>query len=346
MRILSLTGGGVRGLIPSIILHRLEQITGKHPTELFDLIVGTSTGAMIACVLTVPTPSDPKKPKYGTERLIDVYLKESKFTFENSMWKNLTTIYGIYGPRYYTKNRDDKFNEWIGETRLKDTVVDVLIPSYDMTTREPYIFKTRKAQRDPEKEDFLMTDVVKAATSAPTIFPPHLINGHLYLDALHAKNPTMIALVEALTHYDAKPEDVFILSIGTGYSSNEYQDHKKIIQSGPAFLVEVVNSIINSNTVGTTYMVNKLLPNKDQCLYLDIELDDANMGITDISQANLDLIEKKATDFINENEDVLFSFAQKLDPSLTTKKEYKNDTSLTTKKDTNVDTNNPTTKQP
>src|ERR1700710_2167569 len=92
-RILSISGGGSRGIIPALVLVRLEQITGRHATELFDLFIGTSTGAMITSVLNIPKGGDgddgKKVPKYGAKDLLDVYIKEGPIVFESSMWKKM-----------------------------------------------------------------------------------------------------------------------------------------------------------------------------------------------------------------------------------------------------------------
>src|ERR1700710_906092 len=93
-RILSISGGGSRGIIPSLILLRLEQMTGRHATELFDLFIGTSTGAMITSVLNIPkekSTDEKKEPKYNAKDLLDVYIKEGPIVFESSMWKKMTT---------------------------------------------------------------------------------------------------------------------------------------------------------------------------------------------------------------------------------------------------------------
>src|SRR6478609_4499660 len=65
-RVLSISGGGTRGIIPSLILLRLEQITGHHVTDMFDLLIGTSTGAMICGVLTIPQKQQNKIEKTKT----------------------------------------------------------------------------------------------------------------------------------------------------------------------------------------------------------------------------------------------------------------------------------------
>ena len=321
-RILSISGGGSRGIIPSLVLLKLEQITGRHPCEMFDLFIGTSTGAMISAVLNIPSDPPPiasqdlaqeNKPwKYSTKDLLDVYIKEGPIVFESSMWKKMTTINGIYGPMYYTKNRDERFKVWMGETRLKDMLKDVIFTSYDMCTKSPIFFKSRKA-RSEESEDFLLTDCIKAATAAPTVWPPHPIRDGLYMDALYAKNPTMFSIIEAIHHYNLPTEDVLVASLGTGYS-RKHVDPKKIITSGPSFLVEAFNSTINANTMSTMYMIRCLVKDPNNILDIDIPLSEEHMGITDVSKEHVNYLIKVTHEYMAEHEEELLNFARLLIP--------------------------------
>lgn len=316
-RILAIDGGGNRGIIPSIILMRLEQITGKHPTELFDLFVGTSTGSIIAAVLTTPNTvaektQDSPKWKYSAKDLLDVYIKEGTVTFESSMWKKMSTINGIYGPMYYTKNRDDRFNVWLGDVCLKDTISDVVITAYNMCSKAPVFFKTRKARLDNE-DDYLLKDVIKSATAAPTIWPPFLMKNELYMDALFGKNPTLFGIIEALKHYEESLDNIAILSLGTGFL-RKHEEASKIAVSGPSFLMEVFNSTINANTMSTTYMIQQLLCGNSQMLRMDFPLPEENMGICDMSKKNIDFIIKSTHEYLLKHDQELKDFAKKLLP--------------------------------
>jgi patatin-like phospholipase/acyl hydrolase len=334
-RILSISGGGTRGIIPSLILLRLEQITGCLIGDLFDLFIGTSTGAMICAVLTIPKfePVDGKEanassavvPKYTSKDLLDVYLKEGPMVFESSRWRRVTTINGVYGPMYYTKNRDERFNVWMGDTRLKDLMGDVLFTSYDLCTKSPIFFKSRKARSEAES-DYLLSDCIKAATAAPTVWSPHLIRLEddtsekkellregLYMDALHGKNPSMFALVEAIKHYGVSAEDVVLLSLGTGHS-RKHEDPKKIVITGPAFLMEAFNNTINANTMSTMYMVRALIRNPSQVLDLDPPLSEEHMGITDVSREHIDYMIKVTQEYMAQHEEEIVAFAKLLMP--------------------------------
>ena len=306
-RILSAQGGGIRGVIIVMVLIKLEEITGKHSTELFDLFVGTSTGSLITSVLTIP--GDDGKPKYSAKDLLDIYVKEAPITFESSMWKRVSTAWGMYGAQYYTKNRDERFAAWVKDVHIKDTLKDIVIPSYDLSTQTPIFFKTRKGRLD-DKDNHLLLDVVKAATAAPTIFPPHPCGDALYMDALFGKNPLLFGITEALKHYDASLDNLLILSLGTGFP--ERKDKARLSQTGPAFLVEVFNSTINANTVSATYMAQTLLKDPSNLLSIDFALPENHMGITDVSKGNLDFLIGVTNSWLDDNIDLLKTFADKL----------------------------------
>lgn len=342
--ILSCCGGGTRGIIPSLVLDKLFQLTGKHPTEMFDIMVGTSTGAIITTVLNVRDDAciditltrpieDPiyparnpdsqiqetvlldkifpytTRPKYSTKDLIHIYQNEAKNTLESSLWKRIYTMNGLYGAMFSTTNRDIKFKEWLGDNRLKDTLTDLMITSYDMCTQTPVFFKTRKAKVD-ESRDYSLQDILKAATAAPTIWPPFHFNDTLYMDALYAKNPTLFGVIEALKHYSVHPQDIHVLSIGTGYSSNTY-DIKQITTSGLEFLGNVFDSTLISNNVSTLYITNLLIGHSN-LLRLDVPLDNSLLSPCDFSKKTLDDIMEKTTNYINENEKQLLDFINKM----------------------------------
>jgi patatin-like phospholipase/acyl hydrolase len=333
--ILSCCGGGTRGIIPSLILDKISEITGKHPTDLFDIMIGSSTGAIITTILNIPNnkviditlteyndqgkqgetvvlesikPWE-KLPKYNTQDLIHIYQNEARNTLESSLWKRISTMNGLYGAMFSTTIRDVKFNEWVGDINLSDTLTDMIITSYDMCTQEPVFFKTRKAKAEKGR-DYLLQDVLKASTAAPTIWPPYNFNDTLYMDALYAKNPTLFGVIEALKHYSVQPQDIHVLSIGTGISENKY-NIKQITTTGLEYLSNVFDSTLISNNASTLY-ITKLLIGSSNILRLDLPLDNSLLGTCDFSKKTIDEIKDKTTEYINENIEAIQEFAKLL----------------------------------
>jgi uncharacterized protein len=338
-RILSISGGGSRGIIPVIVLMRLEQLTGRHVTELFDLSIGTSTGAMITAALNVPRKMDDtdaaddddavkqsietdssvvrvdngnlnprRKWKYTAQDLVDIYLKEAPLVFEKSLLKQWYTINGIYGHLYDTKKRDERFEVWMGTTCLRETLSDIVLTSYERCEETPVFFKSRKAKLN-ESCDFLLSDCVKASTAAPTVWPYHQICDNLYMDALYAKNPSMFGIFEAHRYYGIAYEDMILVSLGTGYVKNRVEA-KDVLMSGIGFYKDAFNSVINANTKCVTHMVKSLV----QTLEIDVSLPEQHMGITDVDKNHMNYMIKVTEDYLKEYDEQIREFARLLVP--------------------------------
>ena len=91
--ILSIDGGGIRGIIPAMILAEIERRTGCRTAQLFDLIAGTSTGGVLALGLTVPDEKR-KRPKYKASQLVSFYEEDGKEVF-HSFWQNVVSLHGL-----------------------------------------------------------------------------------------------------------------------------------------------------------------------------------------------------------------------------------------------------------
>src|SRR5512133_1606572 len=98
MNVLSVDGGGIRGVIPAMVLADLEERTGKHTAELFDLIAGTSTGGIIALALTVPDKDG--KPRWMAADLVDLYLIEGPRIFEHSIGHEFESGLGLLDQKF------------------------------------------------------------------------------------------------------------------------------------------------------------------------------------------------------------------------------------------------------
>jgi len=244
-RILSCDGGGTRSIISLVFLDKISQITGKHPTELFDLFVGSSAGAILVALINMRDNSE-RGYKYSTKDLKELYLSESSLLLESSYWRRFVTINGIYGNMYCTKKRDEKLKSWFNSSELKDSIKDIIIPSFSLTDGVPVLFKSRKAKCN-EKDNYLVEDVIRASTALPTIFPPHKlvktigdkVEEFYCIDAIYAKNPVLFGISEVINKYERTTDNLLILSLGTGYSKADQFEGSRVI-SGVTFLTNVL----------------------------------------------------------------------------------------------------------
>ena len=85
--VLSIDGGGIRGIIPAMVIHYLEQQTNRPAMELFDLVAGTSTGGIIGLGLALPSPTHSNKPRFSAKALADLYAQRGSAIFHRSFWR-------------------------------------------------------------------------------------------------------------------------------------------------------------------------------------------------------------------------------------------------------------------
>src|SRR4051794_29193906 len=169
MNVLSVDGGGIRGVIPAMVLANLEERTGRHTAELFDLVAGTSTGGIIALALTVP--GEDGTPRWTANDLVGLYLTEGPRIFHHSIGRMLETGLGLLEERYDAKPLDQTLKTYLGDAMISEALTDVLVTSYALEHRKPFFFKTDRAKEKPE-HDWAMHEAARATAAAPTYFEP------------------------------------------------------------------------------------------------------------------------------------------------------------------------------
>lgn len=221
VNVLSIDGGGIRGVLPAQILtyveEKLTEIYGK-PTKLsdhFDLIAGTSTGGILASIYCFPDKHG--KPKYSAEEALNLYMENGGKIFKRQ-FRWIYTLVGIIGPRYNVKNTENIFKKYFGEVRIKESTSHLMVPSIDNLNRNIYFFKSYKGETN-EAHNLLFYDAVRATSAAPSYFKPH----HIFIDnkerslidgGLGINNPTVSAYIEVENLYPSVKK-INVLSIGT-----------------------------------------------------------------------------------------------------------------------------------
>ena len=233
LKVLSLDGGGIRGIIPAVVLIQLEkkiQIkTGNSSARLsdyFDLIVGSSVGGLITSLLLLPDKDN--KPVYSANDILDLFLSHGKDIFKWDPAQSFKSFFTLCDEQYPDKYINSILNEYLGSSRLSSLLKPALITAYDIERRKAIFFRSHKAKLD-NNYDFYLKDVVRSTTAAPTYFEPALIKSlsntyYALIDGgIFANNPAMCGFVEALELIqNASPENILFLSIGTGITSKAY----------------------------------------------------------------------------------------------------------------------------
>jgi uncharacterized protein len=162
MRILAIDGGGIRGIIPALVLAEIERRSGRRTFELFDLIAGTSTGGILACALCAPEP-------LPAEKLVALYEEEGPEIFSRSVFQEIRSAGGLADEKYDSAALDRALDRFLSDKRLSSSRPDLIVPAYDTAEPGPYFFKSRKA-RESEADDFSLAVVARATSAAPTSF--------------------------------------------------------------------------------------------------------------------------------------------------------------------------------
>ena len=238
-RILCVDGGGIRGLIPALVIAELERRIQKRAgdqarvSDYFHMFAGTSTGGLVALSLTAPDPENPQRPGVTGGELARFYTDDGPGIFHRSLWQKLRTLWGWLGPKYTLGPLQSAIEKRLGTTHIEHALRELVVTSYDMTNREPYFFKRWRARELPESDrNRPLADAGLATSAAPTYFPSHELDGRALVDGgVFAANPVIVAVVEALKRFGDDPhhldqDDLLVVSLGTGLHEDGYKQEE------------------------------------------------------------------------------------------------------------------------
>ncbi|CAL5013010.1 unnamed protein product [Urochloa decumbens] len=257
--VLSIDGGGVRGIIPGTILAFLEeklQELDNRPdariAEYFDVIAGTSTGGLVTAMLTAPSPDDKNRPLFAAKDINEFYLKHCPKIFPPGRAGGPLGLFKsiMGGPKYDGKYLHSVIRELLGETRVSDALRNIVIPTFDIKLLQPTIFSKYDAENDVSK-DALLSDVCISTSAAPTYLPGHQFETkykdgntrafNLIDGGVAANNPTLLAMTHVSKQilmgnkdfFPIKPADYgkfMVLSLGTGSAKVEEEKSFDAVQ--------------------------------------------------------------------------------------------------------------------
>jgi uncharacterized protein len=265
IKVLSIDGGGIRGIIPAMVLSEIEKRTKKSIAELFQLIVGTSTGGILTLGLTKPDSKG--KPQYSAADMVQLYQKEGKRIFCRSLGHRIQALGFILREKYPACGIETVLSEYFGDTHLKEALTDVLITAYDTESRDSWFFKSSKA-KDPNhpEANFWMRDVARATSAAPTYFSPAKIKSNTMIDyyslidgGVFANNPAMCAYVEAISSHQGNQEDIMVVSLGTGELTRPLP-YVKVKHWGARWAQPILDIVFDGVSDTVDYQLRQLLP--------------------------------------------------------------------------------------
>ena len=210
-KILSLDGGGIRGIFPAGVLAYLEEkcLDGQPIGDYFDLITGTSTGGIIALGLGAGMTA---------RSLLDLYVSQGHRVFPQEQRRQGQRLFRrLSRNRYERAALDEMLRQTLGTRTLRESRYRLLIPATEAKHGDPAVYKTPHHPGYYLDGDKPLAEVAAATSAAPTYLKPVVQDGYILLDGgIWANNPTMMGLVEALTCFTVQREHILILSIGCG----------------------------------------------------------------------------------------------------------------------------------
>ncbi|MBY0545647.1 MAG: patatin-like phospholipase family protein [Gammaproteobacteria bacterium] len=254
--LLSIDGGGIRGILPAIWLSEIEKRTHQPIAHSFQSIAGTSTGAIIGGILSIPYSEGSIFPLYHAHELVKLYTIHGKDIFfqqehlaqtENNILRLYPELIKDYTghsksvlpqqnnliltwlqalgnrfsskPKYNNASLIDLLNEKCHETKLSETLTELFITSVDESNpHETCLFTRKKAQGD-SNENFNLKDILMATSAAPTFFAPYIIGNKGYIDGgvWQDNNPVQLAYDTLLENKSVSDsQNIQVVSMGTG----------------------------------------------------------------------------------------------------------------------------------
>lgn len=297
--ILSLDGGGLRGIIPIRILQKVEELSGKRIHETFDMIVGTSTGGLIAACLTLRDSNNYDKVRYSLVDIADIYERQGHqiFPIRGGIGRFLHGLTSFFRPSYDPDGLDFVLKQRINGQRIKDAYRPIMISTYDLRANEPVFFKSRQADTD-DTYNARIYDICRATSAAPTYLPAYSfeykgekligIDGGVYVN-----NPTMAAIAEISKHgkggyykkKDGSPvafDDMRILSLGTGTYTGSVTDAQAVRWGKLAWINQIIEIMMRGVNQSTDYESKEML---DTGNYLRLNVDIHDKAYSDMADA-------------------------------------------------------------
>lgn len=329
--ILSIDGGGIRGLVPALVLDdlvgRLAKRGRREPLHrCFDLIAGTSAGALVAAALAAPRKGGQSDEAVATPaELVELFREEGPRVFAADFWQRLRSgilIPGLRLARYSASSLEALLQERFGDVRVHEALTGLVVTAYDTENRQAVFITNGRDRNGAPSADFFLREALRGSTATPTFFVPAqardlsagrtrtLIDG-----AVFANDPGVAAFVEG-RKLGWSRDEIALLSLGTGYEDQAY-GRKEVSSWGllgwldPRKGVPILSMMMQGQASTASYQAERLLPRDDGAVYcrIDGQLTGASDALDDASSKNIAELERFAGMLIAQHENALEAFA-------------------------------------
>jgi patatin-like phospholipase/acyl hydrolase len=294
-KILSLDGGGIRGVIPAIWLEEIEKSlkekTGKPLYKHFDLIAGTSTGSILAAAVAYDI---------SLQEVVDLYKNKGRKIFPNHAFANLT---GARKPKYDPKPFEQTLQEVLGSSRkLEEAKTKLLITSYDVFLRKAFFFRSYS----PRTKKVETWKACRASSAAPGYFPLFDISvgnaEYSFIDGgVFANNPSTCALAEAIELTKSRDlSNILFISLGTGRLPQRIKPNDAKNWGLLRWGLPIIDILFDSSSETDGFICEKLLDKN--YVRMQIELNGISGSLDDARKENIDNLCRIAEGYISDGE--------------------------------------------
>jgi len=318
VNILSIDGGGIRGILPATFLAALEerlQQAHNNPdarlADYFDLIAGTSTGGLLTCIYLTPDETDAKRPRFTARQAIEFYFAYGGVSFGETEDK------GFH--KYSPVGLEAQLRFFFKEMRLSQLIKPCCITAYDLINTEPYLFLSHKAVGDP-RSDFFLRSVIRSTSALPGIFPPAKVHclaerQYTFVDgSIFAYNPALFAYMQAKQHYPQATEGVFLLSLGTGLATAAYTEAQIDDSSDKNWARLLANIAFDAHSDVVNYQLEDIFRNKSHSTYIRLQpaLHGLSKEMDNVAPENIQSLYNAGEAFVKTNEKTLADIVELL----------------------------------
>jgi uncharacterized protein len=283
-KILSIDGGGIRGVFPAAYLAELERrfLGGAAITDKFDLVAGTSTGGIIALALAKGLTA---------QGALSIYLDRGDRIFPSLRGTDrlIRLVKSVSQPKHNQEILRNALEEEFGDALFGAAHIRCVIPCFEGLHGEPFIYKTPHHPDYTLDQHKRMVDIALHTSAAPTVFPAVQDNGYIMVDGgIFANNPIMNALVDAVACFEVPMENIRILSIGTGegtFSLSETAQNGGLKDWAIALPFLAAFRAQSKNALGQAF----LLLGKNNVVRIDVPESANQIGLDDVSRATKEL---------------------------------------------------------
>lgn len=299
---LSLSGGGVRGIITLTILEELEKRIEAKIGEVFELGTATSVGSLIWAALCLRDEKDPEQTKYSVRQLKPIFENKLQTIFSNTFLHEISSGYGLMAPKYKSDGISQVLDEIFGTTLAKDLKGEFCFPAFNVGNFQTsaFHFTSAAARLNPSWRTLTVKDMLLSTTAAPSYFEPHQIalgeNKFTLVDGGLTENnpsPRAYALTKQLFSCG---ENMTLLSLGTGVVN--YAIHGNMSWGEAQWAPWMLPAFFGGQDSTASTLVEDLLP--DSSFTIQLTLSEGHDSLDDASPANLAYLENVAHTWLED----------------------------------------------